>query len=402
MKNNLAIFNYIENSSAKTLEIAIHGEISWWEDNDSKTFYKKLEENKDKSKIIVDINSPGGRHYDGVAINNALRNHPAKIVTRISGLAASAAATIFAAGDEREIPANGNAMVHKPMIDAGYKNADELRKHADNLDKVQVGVEKSLERVFNDPSKVKNYVNETTWFTAEEAFNEGFATKIIDDVEIKNCFEFSPTNLGYTAPDEILNKFDVKHKDTLLKKIFKNKKEKEPKEMELKDIKAQMDKMQGAIDNLTNLNKESQEQLTKALDTVKNHQETIAKQTDEIKALREKNVTSAKDLRTQEFKSFLNAIIDKVPPAEHDTHINVMEMLYNVDESQLEAYKNTLKNRSVTVNLDGHFASNEEHENFENDGEADIDKKVRAVMEENEKKGVYENYGDIFLRLAKK
>lgn len=51
-------------------------------------------------RIHVRINSPGGSAFDGVAIYNALKRHPAEIITHVDGLAASAASVIAMAGDE--------------------------------------------------------------------------------------------------------------------------------------------------------------------------------------------------------------------------------------------------------------------------------------------------------------
>ena len=49
--------------------------------------------------VMVDINSPGGDFFEGVAIYNALRAHPRKVTVRILGLAASAASVIALDGD---------------------------------------------------------------------------------------------------------------------------------------------------------------------------------------------------------------------------------------------------------------------------------------------------------------
>ncbi|KGJ12961.1 ATP-dependent Clp protease proteolytic subunit, partial [Paracoccus sanguinis] len=49
--------------------------------------------------ITVDINSPGGDFFEGVAIYNLLRADPRRVSVRILGLAASAASVIAMAGD---------------------------------------------------------------------------------------------------------------------------------------------------------------------------------------------------------------------------------------------------------------------------------------------------------------
>jgi ATP-dependent protease ClpP protease subunit len=46
------------------------------------------------------VNSPGGDYFDGIAILNSLRDHPARVVATVDGLAASAASFIVMAADE--------------------------------------------------------------------------------------------------------------------------------------------------------------------------------------------------------------------------------------------------------------------------------------------------------------
>ena len=53
--------------------------------------------------VVVNINSPGGDVFEGIAIYNRLREHPAKVQVKVMGLAASAASIIAMAGDEIQI-----------------------------------------------------------------------------------------------------------------------------------------------------------------------------------------------------------------------------------------------------------------------------------------------------------
>ncbi|NHA02027.1 hypothetical protein G5V59_26925 [Nocardioides sp. W3-2-3] len=62
------------------------------------------------------MHSPGGRASDGVAISNLLRNHRAKIVVVVDGLAASAASVIAIAGDEIVMCPGSQMMLHDASI----------------------------------------------------------------------------------------------------------------------------------------------------------------------------------------------------------------------------------------------------------------------------------------------
>src|SRR5687768_5013810 len=85
------------NVSEDEAEIDIYGQIggfSWWDDDETVTaqsFRKKLKEFKNKSKITVHVNSPGGSVFEGLAIYNALKQHDATIRVVVDALAASAA-----------------------------------------------------------------------------------------------------------------------------------------------------------------------------------------------------------------------------------------------------------------------------------------------------------------------
>lgn len=63
--------------------------------------------------IIVEINSPGGNYFEGVAAYNLLRRHEGKVIVQVLGVAASAASVIAMAGDEIQIAANAEIMIHE-------------------------------------------------------------------------------------------------------------------------------------------------------------------------------------------------------------------------------------------------------------------------------------------------
>ena len=56
-----------------------------------------------KKPVTVNVNSPGGDMFEGLAIYNLLREHPAEVTVRVMGLAASAASIIAMACDRIDI-----------------------------------------------------------------------------------------------------------------------------------------------------------------------------------------------------------------------------------------------------------------------------------------------------------
>lgn len=63
--------------------------------------------------IVVEINSPGGNYFDGVAIYNLLRRHDGDVEVQILGQAASAASVIAMAGDTIAMAHNSEIMIHE-------------------------------------------------------------------------------------------------------------------------------------------------------------------------------------------------------------------------------------------------------------------------------------------------
>jgi ATP-dependent protease ClpP protease subunit len=118
-------------------ELIVYGDIgeSWWgESLTAKAVVDQLQAlDPSTRQINVRINSYGGSVADGLAIYNALRAHPAKVVARIDGVAMSIASLILMAGDEVQAPETSLLMIHAPWGGV-VGNAEELRRYADVLD----------------------------------------------------------------------------------------------------------------------------------------------------------------------------------------------------------------------------------------------------------------------------
>lgn len=141
------------------------------------------------SAINVDINSPGGDVFAGIAIYNGLRASGKTINVRVMGIAASAASLIAMAGDTIEMPENSMMMVHNPWTFA-MGDANELRETADVLDKIGESlVATYAKRTGKDAEAIKTMLSAETWMSAQEAVDAGFATKVSDKVEAKASFE---------------------------------------------------------------------------------------------------------------------------------------------------------------------------------------------------------------------
>lgn len=87
------------------------------------------------SKIIVNINSPGGDLNTGFVIMDLLKASSANVVTNLYGLSASAATVIWQGGNTRRISKNGFALIHRSMVGImGYFNANSFLSLAEQLE----------------------------------------------------------------------------------------------------------------------------------------------------------------------------------------------------------------------------------------------------------------------------
>lgn len=177
---------YLLALTGRTAEITIYGDITSWEylesDVSSYTLSKEIT-GLDVDTIDVHINSYGGEVAEGLAIYNALKNHPAKVRTFCDGFACSAASIVFMAGDERIMNSASLLMAHNAWSSASG-NAKELRKAADDLEIISdVAANAYRERVNIGNDELDALLDAESWITPEDALAWGFATAIIRQPE---------------------------------------------------------------------------------------------------------------------------------------------------------------------------------------------------------------------------
>ena len=165
----------------KQAQIDIDGEItsSEWRDSDTSAagFRNDLKALGDIDVINLHINSPGGEVFEGIAIYNMLKQHKAYINVYVDGLAASIASVITMAGDTVYMPENSMLMLHNPSTIV-FGNADDLRKEADDLDKITQSVLTSyLDKAGDklEEEQLSEILDNETWLSASEALDFGLA-----------------------------------------------------------------------------------------------------------------------------------------------------------------------------------------------------------------------------------
>ena len=147
--------------------------------------------------VRVEINSPGGDVFAGLAIYNGLRNSGKKVNVRVLGLAASAASLVAMAGDTIEMPENSFMMVHNPWGFA-MGGASDMRDTADMLDKLGTSLASTYaKRTGKSAEEITALLDAETWMSAAEAVDAGFATAVISEVPVKAAFDLDrlPANV---------------------------------------------------------------------------------------------------------------------------------------------------------------------------------------------------------------
>ena len=138
--------------------------------------------------VSVHVFSYGGSAGEGLAIYNILKAHKGEVETVIDGIAASAGGLIFMAGDKRKMPENSLFHIHSTWGSASGP-AEEMRSKAEMFEAHSNSYRDIYASVSGqEPSRVDEWMKASggsgTWFTAAEAQVVGFATELIDPVEI--------------------------------------------------------------------------------------------------------------------------------------------------------------------------------------------------------------------------
>lgn len=186
-----------------TLDLYIYGDVKadgydWWREEvirsetSANTFRDELAAHPEVSQINIYINSQGGSVIEGTAIYNQLKRHPAHKTVYVDGFACSIASVIAMAGDEVVMPRNTMMMLHNMwMVVQG--NAAELRKAADDLDKMnEAGRAAYLQKAGDKltPEMIAQMEDDETWLTAQECMEYGLADRYAEqDADLSNAAE---------------------------------------------------------------------------------------------------------------------------------------------------------------------------------------------------------------------
>lgn len=131
--------------------------------------------------VTVNLNSPGGDMFEGIAIYNMLAAHSGKVTVNVMGLAASAASIIAMAGDAIAMGTGSQMMIHNAW-GVVIGNAHDMRTAADIFD----GFDASLADIYHVRTGMKTgdiaaLMNAETFMNAADAIKRGFADTMMAD-----------------------------------------------------------------------------------------------------------------------------------------------------------------------------------------------------------------------------
>lgn len=140
-----------------------------------------------KGPVTVNVNSPGGDMFEGLAIYNLLREHDGEVTIKVLGLAASAASIIAMAGDTVQIARAGFLMIHNAWIYAAG-NRNDLREFADYLEPFDAAMADIYAARTGDSNKaIQKLMDSETWIGGSDAIDRGFADELLPSDQVAHA-----------------------------------------------------------------------------------------------------------------------------------------------------------------------------------------------------------------------
>jgi ATP-dependent Clp protease protease subunit len=129
--------------------------------------------------LHVHFNSPGGDVFEGRAMRTLLKGYAGPVLGHIDALAASAATTVADGCDSCDIAQGAFFMIHNSWTLA-YGDKEDIRKTADLLDKIDQAIAADYQvRTGADAAQVASWMDEETWFSANEAVDNKFCSAVV-------------------------------------------------------------------------------------------------------------------------------------------------------------------------------------------------------------------------------
>lgn len=150
--------------------------------------------------VTVNINSPGGDMFEGLAIYNLLREYPGKITVKVLGIAASAASVIAMAGDDIQIGRGAFLMIHNCWIAAMGNRHDfaELSASLEPFDTAMADIYSARSGL--DIATIQQLMDAESYIGGTDAVEKGLADGLLSADAVSD---------GDDSPSAALRKLDA-------------------------------------------------------------------------------------------------------------------------------------------------------------------------------------------------
>jgi ATP-dependent Clp protease protease subunit len=134
-----------------------------------------------RNAVTVNINSPGGDMFEGLAIYNLLREHPASVTVKVMGVAASAASIIAMSGDDVLMGTGSVLMIHNAwgMVIGNRHDFADAAGVFETFDRSMAAIYAARTGLAEDEVMTlldgASRASDGTYMTAAQAIEKGFA-----------------------------------------------------------------------------------------------------------------------------------------------------------------------------------------------------------------------------------
>src|SRR5687768_856362 len=178
--------NLVRNGSEATLYIYDVIDAYWGVG--AKDVIDQISTAGDAQVLHIHINSPGGDVFEGRAIMAAIARFEGKTIAHIDSLCGSAATSIALACNEVEMSDGAFFMIHNASSFVWGDKTD-MRETADLLEKVEGAIINDYTtKTGKSVEQVVAWMDAVTWFTAQEALDNGFVDRLTETVKAKNTW----------------------------------------------------------------------------------------------------------------------------------------------------------------------------------------------------------------------
>ncbi|MGV3692395.1 head maturation protease, ClpP-related [Citrobacter freundii] len=150
--------------------------------------------------VTVNINSPGGDMFEGLAIYNLLREYKGRVTVKVLGIAASAASIIAMAGDDIQIGRGAFLMIHNCWVYAMGNRHDfaELAQSLEPFDTAMADIYAARSGL--DIAAVQKLMDAESYIGGSDAVAKGLADSLLSADAVSD---------GDESPAAALRKLDA-------------------------------------------------------------------------------------------------------------------------------------------------------------------------------------------------